>query len=676
MERGQNAPAPPRIGPGTSVREIMTRYPAVESIFERHGLLGCGGPNGPQEPVAFFARVHQVDPEGLLAELNRYVAEHGPEAAVPAAPPAQPRAVYPYFLVTSLLVALLLGFTTGSLALASAALGWGLPSVNWLTFIQTHGRLQLYGFAGLFVFGVAYHVVPRFVAVPLAYPRLAVLSYIFVVIGVAASATQAITVGNLALTHLIFTGGLTALLLAALCYLAVLIGTVRSGPTIPLPISMVLVAALWLLVGTVGEVVLGALSQPGQAIFAPAEEPALEAVLEGFLVVTALGVSLRTLPVFGGLPKLREAVVSPVLLTFQAGLVALIGGMTLVGPAQASAFGQPLAAIGALILFGAALAFVWGLRLYEHATLPVAELGTGHGWLRAIRTAYFWLLVGTGLQAIATVQAALTNDGISWGILNAARHALALGFVTLLIVGMASRVVPVFAGKPLWKPWLVDVATVCLAGSVLLRVPLEALVPYGTSAIADPVLAASGPLALTGLIAFALNFAMTMARREPKVRATAVVPSAEVQRPLREDDLLALVLRRPGGLSALLGAGLTFLADPGQRAVAARSLTIAQAARRADRDPAEVLARLNRVLLPAASRPEVDPDQTVAAVLTRWPETLDVFLHHGFTPLADPVLRERLASTISVRQAATAHGVDLEALVADLTRAIERPDRG
>ena len=523
METSRKTTAEPSIGPGTSVREIMTRYPAAEGIFERHGLLGCGGPHGPREPVAFFARVHQVDPDLLLAELNTFASAQANEGAKTVSRPEPPRAVYPYFLITSLAVALLLGFTTGSLALASAALGRGLPGVNWLTFIQMHGRLQLYGFAGLFVFGVAYHIVPRFVAVPLAWPRLAVLSFGFALIGVAASATQAITVGDLGLLHLIFTLGLVGLFLAAACYASVLFGTIRQCGSLTLPLLMLLAGATWLVVGSLGEVWLGAASQPGGAIFEPFEEPALEAILEGFLIVTILGVSLRTLPVFGGLAKTRDGVVSRALPTVLVGLVLLIAGMTLAGPVNDPRFGFALAGPGAVIVFASSVAFVWGLRLYESATLPVAELGTGQGWLRAIRTAYVWLLVGTGLQAVVVVQAALSGAGVAWGPLNAGRHALALGFVTLMIVGMASRVVPVFAGKPLWKPWLVDLATVCIGGSVLLRVPLEALVPYGNT-LTGPFLAASGPLALTGLIAFALNFALTMSRRDPSPRTTTPGP--------------------------------------------------------------------------------------------------------------------------------------------------------
>ena len=37
---------------------------------------------------------------------------------------------------------------------------------------------------------------------------------------------------------------------------------------------------------------------------------------------------------------------------------------------------------------------------------------------------------------------------------DAARHAFTIGFLTLLIVGMSFRILPVFSGKPLWSPRL------------------------------------------------------------------------------------------------------------------------------------------------------------------------------------------------------------------------------
>lgn len=121
-------------------------------------------------------------------------------------------------------------------------------------------------------------------------------------------------------------------------------------------------------------------------------------------------------------------------------------------------------------------------------------------------------------------------------------------------------------------------------------------------------------------------------------------------------------------MSRLVELGLTFLADPGHRAIAARTLTIAQAAVRGNQDPERVLAALNR-LEPASPAGEVDPDRTVAEVLDRWPATLGVFLRNGFTPLADPALRQRLAPTVTVRQAAERQGIALERLLAELQAA-------
>src|SRR5258708_24296044 len=43
----------------------------------------------------------------------------------------------------------------------------------WSALVQTHGHLQLYGWAGLFVIGVALHFMPRLRGAPLAAPQLA-----------------------------------------------------------------------------------------------------------------------------------------------------------------------------------------------------------------------------------------------------------------------------------------------------------------------------------------------------------------------------------------------------------------------------------------------------------------------------------------------------------------------
>ncbi|MGQ9463310.1 MAG: DUF1858 domain-containing protein [Candidatus Fervidibacter sp.] len=66
---------------------------------------------------------------------------------------------------------------------------------------------------------------------------------------------------------------------------------------------------------------------------------------------------------------------------------------------------------------------------------------------------------------------------------------------------------------------------------------------------------------------------------------------------------------------------------------------------------------------------EITPQTKVATVLERYPQTLEVFLKHGFAPLANPVLRRTMAKVITIEQACRWEGVDLETLLADLRKA-------
>src|SRR5512145_1411664 len=113
--RGQALPvideaAPARIAPHMSVRAILAAYPATAAVFDRHGLMGCGGEEGPQEPLELFAHAHHVDVGALLAELR---------AAAPA--PSS----YRRFIATSLGFALTFGATLGALLLATITLPHG-----------------------------------------------------------------------------------------------------------------------------------------------------------------------------------------------------------------------------------------------------------------------------------------------------------------------------------------------------------------------------------------------------------------------------------------------------------------------------------------------------------------------------------------------------------------------
>ncbi len=62
-----------------TVREVIKKYPEARTIFSKYGLMECGGPLGPKEPISFFATVHRVDPAKLLQELNELAAKAQPK---------------------------------------------------------------------------------------------------------------------------------------------------------------------------------------------------------------------------------------------------------------------------------------------------------------------------------------------------------------------------------------------------------------------------------------------------------------------------------------------------------------------------------------------------------------------------------------------------------------------
>lgn len=55
----------------TNIRAIIRNYPPSRQVFDKYGLLECGGPLGPSEPLGFFARAHNVDVNTLIEELKQ-----------------------------------------------------------------------------------------------------------------------------------------------------------------------------------------------------------------------------------------------------------------------------------------------------------------------------------------------------------------------------------------------------------------------------------------------------------------------------------------------------------------------------------------------------------------------------------------------------------------------------
>jgi len=161
--------------------------------------------------------------------------------------------------------------------------------------------------------------------------------------------------------------------------------------------------------------------------------------------------------------------------------------------------GGLLLAGSCLFLFGAVLAAA-AIGIFEPAVNEPKTRGVHPSFPFFVRLAYGWLLVAAVLGVAAT---RFDRSGGIWG---ASRHALTVGFISIMILSVGQRVLPAFAGmRMLWstKLMLGGLALVTLGCS--LRVSCEILAYQEYAAWAWSVLPLSALLELGGLTMFAIN---------------------------------------------------------------------------------------------------------------------------------------------------------------------------
>lgn len=132
-----------------------------------------------------------------------------------------------------------------------------------------------------------------------------------------------------------------------------------------------------------------------------------------------------------------------------------------------------------------------------------------------LRSSLIWLVIGTALGALMASHARLL-----W-MRPAHLHALLLGFVMMMIAGVAYHIIPRFSLATLhstrlaaWHLVIANTGLVLLVGGFLLR---------GRNVSFSPqVLAAGGVLSLAGAWMFAWNIWRTLDRAVPSV--TTITP--------------------------------------------------------------------------------------------------------------------------------------------------------
>jgi uncharacterized protein involved in response to NO len=442
------------------------------------------------------------------------------------------------YIWVALATAIFAGFAIGAhLAFVIAfdfPLGRGFAGL-----IQTHGHVQLVGWAGLFIIGISLHIIPRLASVPIANPGWIHPILVLMAAGlllrslahpiVAYRGESAFGYWAVVGSGLLEWGGVGI-------YVTLLLRTLRGVRDVkgqPAFLSVrpffATMLAGWGLYASINFLLLVAMARRGEIVMDPGwNQFAIEIFTGLVLLPVAFAFSVRMLPLY---LRLR-APDWPVRGTAYAYLACLglqmIPAMPLVsGPDPELA--HVVSSLGSLLKGGVILWFVWQLDILtrrrdawmvkqEVVPLPdkrptrsgLPDYGEFGRFERLVYAAYIWLVLAA-LSEMLVGGATLLGKPLPIAP-DAVRHMVLLGFITHLIFGVSVRVIPGLLKKRCVASvrlvdatfWLGSLAAACrilpllAPASVVDGIPASAL-------MAQTAFGLSGMIGLAAVTCLAIN---------------------------------------------------------------------------------------------------------------------------------------------------------------------------
>jgi hypothetical protein len=414
-----------------------------------------------------------------------------------AAPSVREPPVYRPFALIALATTLLIGTPLGTWMLARLHWGGGpVPAEHvWL-----HAHLQIVGFFGTLIVGVAHHLVPRFAGRPAAATPLTPWL---------AGALAAALVLRLAGTGAEMVAAVTAAsLIQALAFglFGAWVARALDAPHLRLTRAHLVTATAWLVAALALEAGLRACATPDGGLPVGGMRAMHAMALYGGVVGWIVGVVLRAGPML--VPRWRVPVPVVRMAPWTLGLAVVLAGVGVAGPWPDPArvalerVGEALALVTV-----AAVAVVGGAFRRHPGALPM--LARGGVETRLFRMA----MLSVAVAAAGSAGAA----GLAWAavplslLADALRHLVTVGFVTSMVLGMGFRLVPVVEGRAVPWPALRPVAFWALLAGVLLRTA-EILADYGFEGVL-PLVPLSGTLVWVALACLGAGFLGAAIRR-------------------------------------------------------------------------------------------------------------------------------------------------------------------
>lgn len=582
------------IGANTSLRDIIAAYPATAELFSRYGLMGCGGERGPDEPLQWFAEVHNINAQTLLSEVKAVI--HGQQNSVTSSQkPGLPagEALYKRFIFAALAFTLTGGVVWGVINLTLIAMYRGFPA--WLDpSNQAHGHVQIFGWVSLFIMGIAYHVIPRMKSAKLWNEYLAEISFVLMAAGVLLRGVfQPIMTHNSRIVGLVVTSALLEFVAISL-FVLILLKTLSASVQPKEGFEKYLMAgSLWFwLMGLANlGIVMAMAGHDSDRIPGALNWSLRHLQLDGFITMFIFGIGRRTVGVFMGKRAPNKKLDAAIFYSLNSAIVARMAVDLLMQTAPTVA-ARTLLGVSAAVEFLAVFGFIYNLHIFGKPVVDLSKTPLPRDYEKFVYQSYGWLAIATIMIAAFSAYQVVTARVVPHALMGAYRHALTVGFITMMIMGYSNRIVPVFTGNRIYSTRLLNGSFIFITAGNFLRVTFQALtVPFGKNLFL--VAGASGYFELLALGLFGYNLVATIQGKAKEKPAPAF---KRLVGPIAATWSVADVLNScPQTLDVFLNFGFDHLRNPVMRRTVAHTVTVEQAARMKKLDPSMLLLTLNKV---------------------------------------------------------------------------------
>ncbi|MFQ5714044.1 MAG: DUF542 domain-containing protein [Candidatus Scalinduaceae bacterium] len=586
----------------TTVKDIIKNYPQTKGVFSKYGLLECGGEYGPEEAVYFFARVHNVDGDKLIRELNDVIQGKvkAPEVSEESADVAYEN-IYEKFIKTAIVIALSTGCVYGAILLFYMGLHHSLYAVSRVL-IETHGHTQIFGWVGLFIMGISYFVLPRFYATRLYSGKLANLSFVFMVSGILLIFLfrSLLPLSDSSFFKTLIISGCLLEVAAVIIFLLVVFKTIISAEKQELETyeGFLISGYLWFLVQVLAltgiivyMIMAGKTSMPHALIYSLRHIQVM-----GFITFVIFGVLTRTIPAFMGLkapnPKINLLIM--LMLNFSVFLRAASEPLKAyfldVNLPVYYTFNTLFFTSGCLE-FISVLLFLYNLNIFRKPEIDFSGMEIEKSYEKFVWAAILWLIVAEVAMLTFTFYETATGTPVSHALIGSYRHAVTVGFITIMIFGFASRIVPISQGIKLYSySYLTIVFFLINIGSAM-RVVFQPIAVHSGSTFSFMLMGISGFIESVAILFFGINIWKTFSAGKQGAVDDAV--HEEITAVTASTNVYQLIKQHPQAIDVLVSKGFTQLRNPILRNTLARAVNIGQAVKINPTDLDQLLKELN-----------------------------------------------------------------------------------